>query len=293
MPIGKTIQIYCPSGEPRGVRIAEITTRIVQAIVVPRAKLDEALSRPELSGVGLYFLFGDSDEGEMQTAYIGEAEDCAVRLRSHHSNRSDKDFWNIALAIVSRTGSFTKAHIRLLEWRSIQLARAAGRYRLANGNSGIEPTVPEWMASDVAEIFETAEVLLSALGYPVFEPTGSKTELSQLCVFQCGRGGVLAKAVYNEDGLVVLAGSMARAESVASAREIVDPKRDELVRSGALVQEEGKLRFTRDVSFSSPSSAAAVVTGCIVNGWDEWRDATGRSLDAVYRQGTLAGDGSR
>ena len=31
-PVGKTIQIYCPSGEPRGVRIAEITTRIVQAV---------------------------------------------------------------------------------------------------------------------------------------------------------------------------------------------------------------------------------------------------------------------
>jgi hypothetical protein len=36
--LGKTIQIYCPQGEPRGVRIAEITTRIVQAVVVPRAK---------------------------------------------------------------------------------------------------------------------------------------------------------------------------------------------------------------------------------------------------------------
>jgi len=49
--LGKTIQIYCPSGEPRGVRIAEITTRIVQAVVVPRAKLEEALNRPELAGV--------------------------------------------------------------------------------------------------------------------------------------------------------------------------------------------------------------------------------------------------
>lgn len=43
--IGKTIQIYCPNGEPRGVRIAEITTRIVQAVVVPRAKLDEGDGR--------------------------------------------------------------------------------------------------------------------------------------------------------------------------------------------------------------------------------------------------------
>ena len=31
----KTIQIYLPTGEPRGIRIAEITTRIVQAGVDP------------------------------------------------------------------------------------------------------------------------------------------------------------------------------------------------------------------------------------------------------------------
>ena len=30
MHAGKTIQIYSPSGDPRGVRIAEITTRFVQ-----------------------------------------------------------------------------------------------------------------------------------------------------------------------------------------------------------------------------------------------------------------------
>jgi hypothetical protein len=28
----KTIQIFLPDGDPRGIRIAEITTRIVQAI---------------------------------------------------------------------------------------------------------------------------------------------------------------------------------------------------------------------------------------------------------------------
>ncbi len=121
-PLGKTIQIYCPSGEPRGVRIAEITTRIVQAVVVPRAKLDEALRRDELGGVGLYFLFGDSETGALPLAYIGEAEDCCVRFKQHNKN---KDFWNIGIAIVSRTGSFTKAHGKLLEWLALEKATQA------------------------------------------------------------------------------------------------------------------------------------------------------------------------
>ncbi len=63
MHAGKTIQIFSPSGDPRGVRIAEITTRIVQAVVVPRARLEEAAHRAELCGVGMHYLFGESDAG--------------------------------------------------------------------------------------------------------------------------------------------------------------------------------------------------------------------------------------
>lgn len=70
-PLGKTIQIYCPTGEPRGVRIAEIMTRNIQAVLVPRARLNEALGRAELRGVGLYFLCGESESGGLPLAYIG------------------------------------------------------------------------------------------------------------------------------------------------------------------------------------------------------------------------------
>lgn len=33
----QTIQIFLPSGDPQGVRVAEITTRIVRMIEVPRS----------------------------------------------------------------------------------------------------------------------------------------------------------------------------------------------------------------------------------------------------------------
>ena len=106
---GKTIQIFLPRGEPRGVRVAEITTRIVQATVVPRTRLDEVRKREELKGVGLYFLFGDADDDAKPLAYVGEAEDCYARLRQHNSL---KEFWKTAVTITSRTSSFTKAHVK-------------------------------------------------------------------------------------------------------------------------------------------------------------------------------------
>lgn len=278
--LGKTIQIYCPSGDPRGVRIAEITTRIVQAVVVPRARMDDALKREELSGVGVYFLFGESESAGLPIAYIGEAEDCAVRFKDHNVK---KEFWNIAIAIVSRTGSFTKAHVKLLEWTAIEKAKLAGRYDLDNGNSGSKPNVPEWMAADVAEIFETLEVLLGTLGYPVFE-AAARDSANTDNVFMCRRGGSDARGVYNEEGFVVLKGSIAREATTNSSHDIVGPKREEMLGSGLLVRTPQGYRFERDVAFSSPSAAASVVTGSSANGWIEWRNSRGQTLDEVYRQ---------
>ncbi|MFN6331688.1 MAG: hypothetical protein ACK45A_07960 [Planctomyces sp.] len=36
--------MFLPSGDPQGIRMAEITTRIVQVIEVPRSLLDQFLA---------------------------------------------------------------------------------------------------------------------------------------------------------------------------------------------------------------------------------------------------------
>ena len=58
----KTIQIFLPSGEPHGIRIAEITTRIVQVIEVPRSLLSSFLAMEQSAQVGAYFLTGEDRE---------------------------------------------------------------------------------------------------------------------------------------------------------------------------------------------------------------------------------------
>jgi len=82
----QTIQFFLPQGEPRGIRIADITTRIVQAVLVPRSKLAEAAKREEIKSVGVYFLFGEPEEAAKPVVYIGEAEDCYKRFMQHNAN---------------------------------------------------------------------------------------------------------------------------------------------------------------------------------------------------------------
>ena len=146
--IGKTIQIYLPTGDPRSIRIAELTTRIVQAIVVPRTKIKEAGSRGELKSVGLYFLVGDTDDQVKPVVYVGEAEDCYTRLSQHNAQ---KDFWRTAIVIISRTSSFTKAHVKYLEWYCIDKIAQIGRFKLENSVKPTESFVPEPMKADLRD----------------------------------------------------------------------------------------------------------------------------------------------
>ena len=113
MSLGKTIQIYVPDGNPRSVKIAEITSRTVQIILIPRSQLDYAASRDELNNVGIYFLIDNPDDETTAFLYIGEAEDCLIRLKQQNKA---KDWWNVALVIISKTQYFTKTHIKYLEW---------------------------------------------------------------------------------------------------------------------------------------------------------------------------------
>ncbi|MFD2212378.1 hypothetical protein [Metabacillus endolithicus] len=69
---GRTIQIFLPFGSPRGIKIAEITNRTVQAILIPRNKIDEAGQRSEVKNVGVYFLFGQDEDDANPKVYIGE-----------------------------------------------------------------------------------------------------------------------------------------------------------------------------------------------------------------------------
>ena len=276
----QTIQLFLPQGEPRGIRIAEITTRIVQAVYVPRNKLAEAAERPELRGVGVYFLFGQPEEAAKPICYIGEAEDCCARLKQHNAN---KDFWQHAIAIVSRTSNFTKSHVRYLEWFCIRRAREVGRYSLDNGNDGGEPFVTEPMKADLMDAFDALNILTSTLGFPVVEarPAEASAEVFYIKGKDAeGRGQMV------EDGFTVLPGSRARKELVPLAGEWIRNNRKELLEQGILKEDGEQILFVEPYTFNTPSGAAIAVLGRNANGWQEWKSKFGRTLDELKRQDT-------
>jgi hypothetical protein len=283
----KTIQIFLPNGDPRGIRIAEITTRIVQVIEVPRNLLADFFKMPESDQVALYFLFGEAEDGAEQRVYIGQTGDLTARLTAHNK---EKDFWQRALVLISRTNSLTQTHSLYLEGHSIQAAKTAARYKTENGTSGSTPHTPAPLKADCLEIFETGRWLLSTLGYPVFDPVAeAATSAKPQELFYCQSSGANGRGLYTEEGFVVLAGSTGRKDVVPSIANTSDGRmREPLLKSGVLKVDGDKIVFTKDHLFRTPSGAALVLLGRTANGWVEWKTEDGKTLDSLKRQSVSA-----
>ncbi|MEP6667984.1 MAG: GIY-YIG nuclease family protein [Chthoniobacter sp.] len=282
MATPKTIQIFLPDGDPRGIRVAEITTRIVQVIEVPRSLLQSFLKMPESGQVALYFLIGESDDGTDLKVYIGQTGDLRARLLKHNK---DKEFWERALVMISRTNSLIKTHAEFLEWHCLQESRRAGRYADENGTKGTRPHTPAPLEADCLEIFETGQILLATLGHPIFDPVAAPVATAKTEeLFFCKGSDTNGRGLYTPEGFVVLKGSVGRKENVPSIIDTAHHRlRLRLLESGVMREEGEKVVFAKDHLFRSPSMAAVALLGRNANGWLEWKSAAGKTLHAVKR----------
>ncbi|WP_332632553.1 GIY-YIG nuclease family protein [Halalkalibacter flavus] len=286
---GRTIQIFLPFGSPRGIKIAEITNRTVQAVYIPRNQLDDAGKRIEVTNVGIYFLFGQGENDAMPSVYIGEAENCYERLKQH--NR-EKEFWDSAVVFVTNNNQnqFTKTDVKFLERLSFEKVQSVNRYKL-NQSVPASSFVPEWRQADLHDIFETLNILLSTLGYRLFDEIRSSKasddpKLQKERIFYCKGKGLEAMGEYSEEGFVVYKGSQMSKSTSNSIHNYLITNRETLINDEVVKEESEAYVFIKDHPFNSPSQAAGIVLGRNANGWVEWKNTDGNTLDQIKRKGT-------
>ncbi|MDF1839231.1 MAG: GIY-YIG nuclease family protein [Planctomycetota bacterium] len=281
-PSPKTIQIFLPAGDPQGIRVAEITTRIVQVLEVPRKLYGEFAKMPVSQQVGIYALFS-STEDTVESVYIGQSGDLRTRLGQH--DKSDRS-WDKALIVVSNTNSLTQTHALFLEFVCIRELRSAGRYSDSNGNSGTNPHTPAPLEADCMEIFETASTLITTLGYPLFEPIARRSDSSdELAEFLCNGNGSTGRGTYTQEGFVVFKGSSGpKASTDSLSKHSYAKLRPRLISEGAIEEVADRVVFLKDYLFASPSAAAVALLGRSANGRTEWKTENGQTLDEVLRQ---------
>jgi len=277
MSHGKSIRIFLVDGTPNGVITAEIGQWTGKAIVASRQALGSLVSREEVQRTGVYILTGpDPDREGAETAYVGEGENVLDRIKSHEQS---KEFWQRVCVLIASDENLTKAHIKYLESRLVEMAKSGARSRLQNGNTPPRPKLPEPDVADMEYFILQLKTLLPVLGFSLLEPIASqklKAEPSKASPqFVLDAAGIVAKAREIDGEFVVLKGSMARANGVPSWTTGV-ATRQQLVADKVLLpnlQDPASLLFQIDATFSSPSLAAAVCLGANTNGRTAWKVA--------------------
>ena len=279
MSIPFSLRVFVADGDPDGLRIVDKSNWIGKALVFPRALLPHVKARPELAQTGVYLLLGPRPDGEGDMLYVGEGDPIRPRLERHYA---EKDFWTRAIGFTTGSaGQLNKAHVQFLESRLMALARAAKRLPLDNANQPAEPSLSEADRADMEVFLGHMLGMLPVLGVHAFEQAPKAPAAKASPVLTCKGKGVQATGYEASQGFVVQAGSQAVADTVPSmalhVRGMYD-LRQELIGNGVLDLQGGIYQFTQDYSFSSPSTAAAVVLGRSANGRIEWKATDGRTL---------------
>lgn len=272
-----TIKLFLPHGDARRLRVGEVSNWTGKALAAPRTELDDLLAREETESSGIYFLLGVNAETGDNLAYIGEAEVIRDRLKQHKA----KDFWTSVVVFFSKDENLTKAHIRYLENRLLHEARTVGRYALENSNTS-NPKLPESDREDMEVYLSRIRQVLPVLGSDLLSPiAGANKPTHQQPLLVCKIKNATATGRRTESGFVVFAKSSA-VLAVRPSAESQYPNtialRLRLIQDKTLVEKDGVYGFTKDVEFTSPSAAAAVIHGGSANGLTAWKDKNGKSL---------------
>ena len=289
---GKSIQLFLMDGEASGRIKCTLVNWTGVAFKIPRTELDKCKDRDDLKQSGVYFLFGTSDETGKGVVYIGQAgarkngEGILNRLQEHKRN-PEKDYWTEAIVFTTSNNSLGATEISYLENRFCNMALAANRYEVRNGNDPTPGNITEEKESEMEEFIDYAKVIMG--GHKLFEPLGKPvvnvSESNDNDAVQGAVGLHLARnikkvgrieadGVQTTEGFVVLQGS-----HIASVDDNTIPAVIKERRKKANIDENGILQ--EDMLFTSPSYAAMFVIGKSANGLTSWKTSDGKTLKSL------------
>lgn len=244
--------------------------------VIPRPLLSESKKLTGINRPGIYYLISENDDNKIAQIYIGQTRNGVSRLDDH--NRS-KDFWNKAIMFLADSKTFSLDMISGLEAYAINKATESKRYKVENTvNPKYE--IDEYDLPLIEEVYEEIKFIMATQGYKM---DNSKSTLNEANTLHTTRNGVQAFGVYDGEKFEVLEGSEIDMSRKCHSDNI-EKQRQTAIKNGNIVDIGGKYKLNVSVSFTSPNSAAMFVLGGSTNGWVEWKNKNGKTLDELFRK---------
>jgi len=244
----------------------------------------------QLRNPGIYFLLGENVETGKKILYIGESENVANRFQSHASS-TDKEWFEDFIVFTSKKGDINKAHVKYLEAVFMELARGMlTTIDLDNGcgsNTKKDNKLPIFDVAKAEGFKERIIFILNNLNLINFVSNENKEKSASVNgkeVFYMNlkrnNKDKQARLIILDNGYQLLKGSYASREIVPSFEGMsACNKREELIKQGLLVEQDGVYVATEDIYFKSPSGASDIVAGSSSNGRIEWKLLDGTTLN--------------
>lgn len=276
MAISKKLEIIYLNGQPNGIRSIRHHLSTMTTYVIPRSLLSEAKRITGINRPGIYYLISENDDNKIAQIYIGQTRNGVSRLDDH--NRS-KDFWNKAIMFLADSKTFSLDMISGLEAYAINKATESKRYKVENTvNPKYE--IDEYDLPLIEEVYEEIKFIMATQGYKM---ENSKSMMNNENTLHTTRNGVQAFGIYDGDKFEVLEGSEIDMSRKCHSEKI-EKQRKIAIQNGNITDMGGKYKLNMSLSFTSPSSAAMFALGGSMNGWVEWKNHEGKTLDELFRK---------
>lgn len=276
MAISKKLETIYHNGQPDGIRSIRRNLSTMTVYVIPRPLLSEAKNISGINRPGIYYLINESDDNKIAQIYVGQTRNGITRLDDH--NRS-KDFWNKAIMFLAESKTFTLDMISGLEKFAIIKAQESKRYKVENT---VVPKyeIDEYDLASVEEIYDEIQFIMGTQGYKMDD---SKTSLDETAVLHTTRNGIEAFGIYDGEKFEVLEGSQVNIDKEVKL-ERYNKQRAELLENGSITKIDGKYILNAILAFNTPSGASDFILGGSTNGWTEWKNKDGKTLDELFRK---------
>lgn len=269
----KEVKVQLIDKAADGIKICRIDGESLVTVVIPRDLLERAQTLPELPSRGVYYLL-DEDHGVISRVYAGQTVKGFHRFADHKSKRA---WWNVAIVHLDTAHQFDKEFLDMLEAELINYIRVNGDYEAENSNTP-QVTINPYKEERIHDVHENIVFRMKVLGYDLNRHYGS--DGLEHKIFKIRSNKARAKGTFDTktgkftvlSGSEVLCGSPIIKNNAATDRRLEcfgDSKQTEITHT--------------DIVFSSPSAASVFVLGGSKNGWIEWVDEDGKTLDELYR----------
>lgn len=269
----KTLTIQLIDAQPDRIRICRVEGESLVTIIIPREDLAEAKALPSIPQRGIYYLL-DEDHGNVSRVYAGQTTQGITRLEAH---KARKEFWNKAVMFLDDDQNISKDALDVLEAKAIDYVRTHGSYETDNSATP-KPYIDPYKEEAVERLHERILFRMAALGYDLDRIDQGPASAS--AVFHTKKNGIRRSGRYDKatGRFTVLAGSKVNLSKPALKNASVAALRREMF--GGIA---GIADLTEDLEFPTPSAATVFVLGGSQNGWTEWVNNDGETLNQVYR----------